>query len=58
MMFGGFPHMPGVKYIQLLTRNLIFRSKIGNSGNQGQINGKTHFFKLVFFNVLVDNKNL
>ena len=32
--------MPGVKYIQCLTRNPIFRSKIVKSDNQGQTYGK------------------
>ena len=31
-MPGGLPYIPGVKYIQFLTRNPIFRSKIANSG--------------------------
>ena len=40
--------MPGVKFIELLLRNLVFRSKIANSGNQGQVDGKTYVKSICF----------
>ena len=41
LFFGGSPYIQGVKYIQLLMRNPIFRLKIANSGKQGQTYRKT-----------------
>ena len=48
LFFGRCPYIQGVKYIQFLTRNPIFRSKNSNSGNQGQKYGKTQFLKTQF----------
>ena len=41
----GLQYMPEVKYIQFLTRNPIFKSKIANSGAHGAKlwKGKTQF---------------
>ena len=41
--------MPGVKYMQFLIMNPIFRSKITNSGNQGQKHGKAQSYLFLSF---------
>ena len=41
LFLGGYPYIQGVKYIQFLTRNPIFRSKMSKSGTGGQKYGKT-----------------
>ena len=47
--FGGFPYMPGVKYIQFVMRNPMLRSKIANSGNQGKTYCQNTLFDISLF---------
>lgn len=44
--------MSGVKHMQLLMRNPMFKSKRSNSGNQGQIYGKAKIVNKIFVYIL------